>query len=322
MASVRIGLLCSCILLFLVTHTVVSAVGIQATVATGTFEPDPPVNLAVVIDDSSVDLSWSAPESNGGDTITDYVIQYQTSSEGSWTTVSDGVSVDTTTAISGLSNDTAYDFRVAAVNGIGQGNFSSEISATPGPPAQVQVRELSDTVTDTITAGIRITNEGNSAYEYQYAWCITDSDTNVCGGGDDVFNATAAKLILASEDFDTDLSATLESIGTFWFHLSVTYGSETSYASQSFVATEQDVDTSSSGGGGGGSSSETSTSADVFEADINGDNEINAVDFSIMLAYWNTTAPFANPQVDINDDGLVDAVDFSILLYRWGTSIR
>jgi hypothetical protein len=42
------------------------------------------------------------------------------------------------------------------------------------------------------------------------------------------------------------------------------------------------------------------------------------VDFSIMLAYWKTSAPFTNPEVDLNNDGRVDAVDFSILLYHWG----
>lgn len=47
----------------------------------------------------------------------------------------------------------------------------------------------------TITTAIRITNEGDTAYEYQYTWCVTDSALNLCGGGNDVFSSTAAKLI-------------------------------------------------------------------------------------------------------------------------------
>ncbi|HRH24513.1 MAG TPA: dockerin type I domain-containing protein, partial [Candidatus Paceibacterota bacterium] len=52
--------------------------------------------------------------------------------------------------------------------------------------------------------------------------------------------------------------------------------------------------------------------------DINCDGRVSAVDFSIMLAFWKTQAPFRNPRVDLNTDARVDAVDFSILLYHWG----
>jgi hypothetical protein len=51
-------------------------------------------------------------------------------------------------------------------------------------------------------------------------------------------------------------------------------------------------------------------------SDINQDSNVNLIDFSIMLFYWQQRQP-ANARVDINGDGIVNIVDFSILLYEW-----
>jgi hypothetical protein len=96
---------------------------------------------------------------------------------------------------------------------------------------------MSDTTAPSISTNVRITNEGSTAYEYQYTWCITDSEVNVCGGGDDIFNSTAAKLIQPGENFDTVLNSTIVTAGNYWFHLDVQFGSDSSQAMQSFIAT-------------------------------------------------------------------------------------
>lgn len=299
----------------------VFAATINATITPGIFEPSAPVNLAASVDDRSIDLSWSVPASNGGVSITDYVIEYKITSIGTWATFSDGVSTETSVTVTSLTNDTSYDFRVSAVNSVGQGDSSSSVSATPGPPAQVIVQSVSDTTLPSIAAAVRITNEGGDAYEYQYTWCLTDSDTNLCGGGDDVFNSSAAKLIQSGEDWDTILSATANTIGSYWFHLDVEFGSDSSQASQSFTATSESL---GGGSGGGGSRRGTSISTPNTQsgtpigADFNGDGKVGSVDFSIFLAFWNQSPPFTNPYVDINRDDKVDSIDFSILLYRWG----
>mgnify|MGYP006273747815 CR=1 FL=1 len=70
-------------------------------------------------------LSWSAPASNGGAAISDYVVQYSTSSGGSYTTFSDGTSTSTSATVTGLTNNTAYYFKVAAVNSAGTSSYSS-----------------------------------------------------------------------------------------------------------------------------------------------------------------------------------------------------
>lgn len=295
---------------FLVSY----ASNINATITTGLFTPLSPLNLAVSISDRSVALSWSPPSSNGGSALSDYVIEYKLTTGGVWAVFPDSVSASTSMIITGLTNDTSYDFRVSGVNAIGQGPASTPVSATPGAPAQVLVTGMSDVTIPTISTSVRITNEGAVAYEYQYTWCVTSSDVNLCGGGDDIFNSTAAKLILPGESWDTSLSSTVPTIGNYWFHVQVLFGSDSSYASQSFTALRE----SRSGSGGGGSSGSGSKSRSCSGGDFNRDNIVSLVDFSIFLMSYNKPAPFPNPCVDINSDTKVNVVDFSILLTQWG----
>jgi len=51
-------------------------------------------------------------------------------------------------------------------------------------------------------------------------------------------------------------------------------------------------------------------------ADLNFDDWVNIIDFSILLYFWNQTEP-ANICADINADGAVNIFDFSIMMYQW-----
>lgn len=79
-------------------------------------------------------VSWTAPNTNGTP-ITDYTIQYSTSSTfaSSITNFSDGVSTSVSTTVTGLSNGTTYYFRVKAVNAVGESSSWSAISAGAVP---------------------------------------------------------------------------------------------------------------------------------------------------------------------------------------------
>ena len=81
---------------------------------------------------AQVSLSWYAPSSNGGAAITDYLVQYSTSSSGSFTPFSDGTSTTTTATVTGLTNNTVYYFKVAAVNSAGTSSYS-DVSASVTP---------------------------------------------------------------------------------------------------------------------------------------------------------------------------------------------
>ena len=74
---------------------------------------------------TQVSLSWTAPASNGGATITDYVVQYSTSNSGGFSTFADGTSTSTSATVTGLTNNTVYYFKVAAVNSVGTSDYST-----------------------------------------------------------------------------------------------------------------------------------------------------------------------------------------------------
>ena len=99
--------------------------------ATPSVPPGAPTGLTSTSGDTEVSLSWTAPTSTGGAAITDYTIQYKTASATTWTTFNDGTSTSTTTTVTGLTNDTAYQFRIIAVNSVGPSAPSGVITATP-----------------------------------------------------------------------------------------------------------------------------------------------------------------------------------------------
>ncbi len=91
--------------------------------------PDAPTGLTATSGNAQVALSWTAP-SNGGATITYYNIYRSTSSGGEGSTP---VASSTTTSYTntGLTNGTTYYYDIAAVNSVGVGATSSQVSATP-----------------------------------------------------------------------------------------------------------------------------------------------------------------------------------------------
>lgn len=98
--------------------------------------PDAPTGVSGVAGDAQVALTWSAPAFNGGASITDYIVQYSANSGSTWSTFSDSTSASTAAVVTGLVNDTAYIFRVAAVNNVGTGSYSAASSSvTPAEPS-------------------------------------------------------------------------------------------------------------------------------------------------------------------------------------------
>ena len=98
-----------------------------------------PTSVTASPGDNQATVSWTAPADNGGYSITDYLVQFSTNGGTSWTTFSDGTSTATSATVTGLTNGTATVFRVAAVNAIGTGPYSSASSSvTPLPSVSVQ----------------------------------------------------------------------------------------------------------------------------------------------------------------------------------------
>lgn len=90
-------------------------------VAASTFSPPAAPRGAVTkVQGKSLLVSWTAPISDGGSPITDYLIE--TSTDGlKWRTFGDGVSDATSAKITGLLGKTNYSVRIAAVSDVGTG---------------------------------------------------------------------------------------------------------------------------------------------------------------------------------------------------------
>ena len=117
---------------FTVTATNAVGTGAASTAQSATpyTTPSAPQALAATPGDTTVDLSWTAPASDGGSAIT----SYEVSDDGgaNWLPVT--AAPPTTYSFAGLTNGTTYTFLVRADNAAGPGAEAS-VQATPFNPA-------------------------------------------------------------------------------------------------------------------------------------------------------------------------------------------
>ena len=115
--------------------------GTASNVATGTpaTKPSAPTGVGATPHNASADVTWTAPASNGGATISKYTV-IATPSAGS--PITKDVASGTSTTITGLTNGTTYNITVTATNSAGTSDASSPAVAVtpvtaPGAPTGV-----------------------------------------------------------------------------------------------------------------------------------------------------------------------------------------
>ncbi|MCK4456010.1 MAG: right-handed parallel beta-helix repeat-containing protein [Thermoplasmata archaeon] len=112
--------------------------------------PSAPWNLHAVPGSQQITLTWFPPLDDGGSPITNYTIYRGTTSGGEILLVTTGdvnSYVDT-----GLTNGVTYYYLLAAVNGVGEGANSIEVSATPfnqAPVCSIGTPDSEATISDT-----------------------------------------------------------------------------------------------------------------------------------------------------------------------------
>ena len=114
--------------------------------------PSAPIIAGVVGGADALNVSWSAPSSDGGSPVTAYDLRHIRSDatnkgDANWTVVQDvwTGSGSLQYVLTGLSNSTQYDVQVRAVNAVGDGSWSAtapgttaSTETTPGSPANAQ----------------------------------------------------------------------------------------------------------------------------------------------------------------------------------------
>ena len=88
--------------------------------------PAQPTGFTAQAGDGEVILSWDDP---GNADITKW--QYEQNSNGTWEDIPGSGAATTSHTVTGLTNGTAYRFKIRAVNGAGAGEASEEVAATP-----------------------------------------------------------------------------------------------------------------------------------------------------------------------------------------------
>ena len=127
-----------------------------ADATTGTTVPGAPASLTATASGSTtIDLSWSAPASDGGSAITNYKIEDSSDGGSTWFDLAVAIpSTDTTYAHTGLAAGTTRHYRVSAINSVGTGLSSDVANATTDAATPNAAPTMANAIPDqTATAG-------------------------------------------------------------------------------------------------------------------------------------------------------------------------
>ena len=95
--------------------------------------PDRPAVSPTAGSTTSLDVSWTAPDLDGGPDIVGYEVQYRPSTAATWTDWTHGGAA-TSTRITGLTASTEYQVRVRALNGEMPSDWSEPAVAATATP--------------------------------------------------------------------------------------------------------------------------------------------------------------------------------------------
>jgi hypothetical protein len=161
-----------------------------------------PTSVSGIAGDSEVSLSWVTPEVDGGGAITDYEVGFKeaAAAETTWITFNDGTSIANSATVTGLSNGTAYIFRVAAVNSTGIGSYGISSSAIiPSAPVAPEPKNLTANASSSTQIDLSWSSGGEGTVNYQIAYqtgatAPADCDSGVIIDSGKISNATAHSI--------------------------------------------------------------------------------------------------------------------------------
>ncbi|MFM7206389.1 MAG: fibronectin type III domain-containing protein, partial [Planctomycetaceae bacterium] len=148
--------------------------------------PAAPTNVQGVIGDTVVDLAWTVPAAANGSPISDYEVEYSTSSSFPGTVFPHVPSTATTLRLTGLVNGTQYWIRVRAVNAAGGGTWS-QVAGPLMPlatPTIALANDTGDSRSDGVTRDGTVTVGGlNTASGAVWEYSLDSGSTWTAGTG-------------------------------------------------------------------------------------------------------------------------------------------
>ena len=147
-----------------------SRLSAEETITTSAATAPASPELSARIDSRQIILSWRTPADGGAD-ISAYKIATGTLSNGlgPFTTLAGSDSETTAHTVSNLVNNVEYIFKILALNSIGDGTPSNQVSATPMPlPPDVPVLLASAANTQVRLSWEAVNDYGNALSKYQY----------------------------------------------------------------------------------------------------------------------------------------------------------
>ena len=157
-----------------------------ATLSPGATTPGVPQSLVLTptATGGQIEADWSAPSSTGGSTITGYSVQYKRGTSNTWIDWSH-TGTTTTATITGLTNGTEYDVRVATRNLIGMGSYTTKESVAPNVRVDAPANITTTPGTDNIAVDW---GDVTDATGYVIQWSTTSMDYS---GSHDTTNQAA-----------------------------------------------------------------------------------------------------------------------------------
>jgi titin len=120
------------------------------------FKPPAPTDVAAVANNAGAVVSWTPTTVLAQVPIITHALQLSSNNGSTWSTFAETGASPLGTSVTGLTNGTSYRFRVAGINGIGQGAWSAASSAvTPQAPVFVAIPSMTSA---TAPSGVATTN--------------------------------------------------------------------------------------------------------------------------------------------------------------------
>ncbi len=205
--------------------------------------PAAPANIAIAPGDTEVTVSWDNPNNP---TITKYQYQQKTGggNYGSWTDISGSDASTLSETFTGLTNGTAYQYKIRAVNAAGDGAESETSAATPlasisAAPASVSLAlDTNDNITPYITSGtiprtrdttptITFTAVGGATTTVKYrqgtSGAFSDTGVTHTGTGSDTARTATLPTLSTNGTYQVEVTQDEDGIGSTKTVKAVTY---------------------------------------------------------------------------------------------------